>query len=429
LLRRVLIGISLAGALAIGALYIVYPGGLPGLDLGSGVRAQAATTAWSSPPIAPFEAERAMLENEENTVAIVETYFRSVALIQVTQTVMLRSPLAPFGLPPGWEDFFSVPREQQRQRTGIGSGFVVDTEGHVLTNFHVVQGADADGVRVQFAGSDQRYEATVLGRDPFHDLALIRLKDPPSGLVPVSLGDSAGLKVGQKVVAIGNPFGLDFTVTEGIVSGLGRLIPQQNPLAARFREGQQIPDVIQTDAAINQGNSGGPLFNSRGEVVGVNTAIFTPSGAFAGVGFAVPINAAKRVLPDLMAGRDIETPGQAGLAELRPRLGVTIVGLEAIEERYRTALRLPDRGVLIISVEPNSPAARAGLRGGTTRVAVDGQELTLGGDVVLSVDGRAVSSAQQMIEIVGAKSAGETVTLRVLRDGREIDIRVEVELR
>lgn len=429
MLQRVLIAASLVGALAIAALYVAYPEGLPGLSVEPTVRAQVITQP-TAPPAAPFDPERAMLENEQNTVSIVERYSRSVALIQVTQTVTVQHPLAPFGLPPGWEEFFGVPRDRQEQeRTGIGSGFVVDSEGHILTNFHVIQGADADGVRVQFAGSDQRYEAQILGRDPFHDLALIRLKTPPADLRPVTLGDSATLRVGQKVIAIGNQFGLEFTVTEGIVSALGRLIPQHNPLATQFREGQQIPDVIQTDAAINRGNSGGPLFNSRGEVIGVNTAILTPSGAFAGVGFAVPINAAKRVLPELMAGRDIETPGQAGLAERRPRLGVSIVGLDAIEARHRTALRLPDRGVLVIRVEPNSPAARAGLKGGTTRVVIDGQEFTLGGDVVLSIDGQAVASAQQMIEIIGGKRPGETVNLRILREGRELAVRVEVELR
>jgi S1-C subfamily serine protease len=275
---------------------------------------------------------------------------------------------------------------------GSGSGFVWDDRGHVVTNYHVVQ--DADSAKVTLG--DGEYDAAIVGAARDQDLAVLRIEAPREKLVPIRVGASAGLLVGQKVYAIGNPFGLDFTLTTGIVSALGRTI--------RGVSGATIFDVIQTDAAINPGNSGGPLLDSSGRLIGVNTAIYSPSGASAGIGFAVPVDTVSRIVPELVAhGRVI-----------RPVLG----RLSAYVTR-----RLGVEGALVRDVFRGTGAAEAGLEGTT----VDRRGRVVPGDVVQEIDGKRVTSVGDLLGRLGAYRPGDTVTLTVWRDGRTRTVRVRLQ--
>jgi S1-C subfamily serine protease len=271
---------------------------------------------------------------------------------------------------------------------GSGSGFVWDELGHVVTNFHVVQDSDSQKVML----GDVEYDARTVGAARDQDLAVLRISAPRDKLVPLRLGTSAGLQVGQKVYAIGNPFGLDFTLTTGIVSALGRTI-QSASTATIF-------DVIQTDAAINPGNSGGPLLDSGGRLIGVNTAIYSPSGASAGIGFAVPVDTVSRIVPELIAhGRVV-----------RPRMGV------GFDDRLSAAVtrRLGVEGALIREVYEGTAAAAAGIEG--TRV--DRRGGVIPGDVVQEIDGKPVRSVSDLLGRLGSYKPGDTVTLTVWREGR-----------
>ena len=278
---------------------------------------------------------------------------------------------------------------------GTGSGFLWDREGHVVTNFHVIQGASAAQVTLH----DQSvWPASLVGVAPDQDLAVLRIRAPAARLSPVMVGSSRGLEVGQKVFAIGNPFGLDFTLTTGIVSALGRSI--------RAMTGRKIEGVIQTDAAINPGNSGGPLLDSAGRLIGVNTQIASPSGASAGIGFAVPVDTVNRVVPEILAhGRVV-----------RPRLGIGAAPEWVVR---RAGLE----GVLVMSVAEGSAAARAGLRG--TSRAEDGS-LALG-DVVQALDGKKVTSLDDLYAALEEHRPGDKVTLRVLRGDRTRDVEVALD--
>ena len=262
--------------------------------------------------------------------------------------------------------------ESQSGGTATGSGIVLDDKGHILTNNHVIEGASK--IQVKLGESDHEYTAEVVGTDPASDLALIKVEAPTSELDPLTLGDSAKMEVGDPVVAIGNPFGLDRTVTSGIVSALQRQIQAPN--------GFSIDNVIQTDAAINPGNSGGPLINSAGEVIGINSQIETGgSGADGnvGIGFAIPINTAKEVIHEL------ETKGSVEHAYL---------GIEGgtITPELAKAVNLPVKeGVLIQSVEKGGPADKAGVEGGTTQATIDGAEIMLGGDIITEADGKKIT--------------------------------------
>jgi S1-C subfamily serine protease len=287
--------------------------------------------------------------------------------------------------------------------SGTGSGFVWDTEGHIVTNNHVVESARR--IEVRFA-DDTTGEAEVVGTDADSDLAVIRVDVPASLLEPVELGDSDALCVGQRAIAIGNPFGLEQTMTTGIVSALGRVLRQQS--------GFSLPQLIQTDAAINPGNSGGPLLDSQGRVIGVTTLIFSSSGTNAGVGFAVPVNTVKRVVPSLIAtGRYAD-----------PWLGIqggSITSLLAED------LDLPvDQGVLVQTVVPGGPADEAGLRGGDRQVSFEGAPLATGGDIIMAIDDTAVQDMDDLIVYLADMSVGQRVTLTVLRDGRQQ--RIELRL-
>jgi S1-C subfamily serine protease len=285
--------------------------------------------------------------------------------------------------------------EIQEVPQGAGSGFVWDREGHVVTNFHVVQGAS--GARVAMHDHSE-WEAALVGVAPDHDLAVLRIRAARDELVPVSVGTSRDLQVGQKVFAIGNPFGLDFTLTTGIVSALGRSIPALT--------GRRIDDVIQTDAAINPGNSGGPLLDSAGRLIGVNTQIASPSGASAGVGFAVPVDTVNRIVPQLIQHGQV----------MRPQLGIAAGNEWALR-------RVGIEGVLVMSVVPDSPADRAGVRG--TYRAKDGT-LVLG-DVIQTLDGGAIASLDDLYAVLERHQPGDLVKLRLLREGRSLEVEVKLE--
>jgi S1-C subfamily serine protease len=296
-------------------------------------------------------------------------------------------------------DFFlnAVPME------GAGSGFVIDIDGHILTNYHVVQGAETIEVTL---GDQSRYKAKFIGADPRNDIALIQIDSRGRKLTPLPLGDSRNLLVGQRVLAIGNPFGFQSTLTTGVVSSLGRTVQTSDTTF--------IDEAIQTDAAINRGNSGGPLLNSHGDVIGINSAIFSPSGTAAGIGFAIPINTARRVANDLI------TKGRVRRATL---------GAEgrALWPDLAEALNLPvKQGVLIERVESGGPAARAGIRGGSRSVLAGLQELRIGGDVLIAVDGKAVASQVDLNLLLNRAQPGDTITLTIIRGGRKIDVPVKL---
>ncbi|HKY31755.1 MAG TPA: trypsin-like peptidase domain-containing protein [Candidatus Polarisedimenticolia bacterium] len=289
-------------------------------------------------------------------------------------------------------DFFSldvleIPR-------GTGSGFVWDGEGHVVTNFHVIEG----GRRFTVTLADQTdYEAEVVGYAAEKDLAVLRIEAPSARLSPLPLGSSRDLAVGQTVLALGNPFGLDHSLTVGVVSAVGREL--------RSPSGRTIRDVIQTDAAINPGNSGGPLLDSSGRLVGVNSAIYSPSGAFAGIGFAVPVDTVKRLVPQLI---------EHGKA-IQPGIGASLL-------RESMAQRLGLEGIIIGEVSPGGPAARAGLEG--VRQSRSGRWAI--GDRIVAVDGRKVGSADDLLHLFESAGVGAEVTLTVERDGRSREVKVKL---
>ena len=292
---------------------------------------------------------------------------------------------------------------------GSGSGFVIDTQGHVVTNNHVVEQADA--VRVIFSNGSVA-DAQTLGLDPYSDLAVLQVDVPPERLVPLEMGDSSALQVGQRVVAIGNPFGLDGTMTVGIVSALGRTLPGGVLRGSgRFSN----PEIIQTDAAINPGNSGGPLLDIRGRVVGVNTAIRSETGTNSGIGFAVPVNTVKRIVPGLI---------EEGVYQY-PYLGITYDTRFTMAELV-APLGLPvAHGALIDQVTPGTAADRAGLRGGDHEVPVMGTTVNAGGDIIVSIDGYKLRDFDDLIAyLVRETEVGQEVTLTVIRDGEELEIPV-----
>ncbi|RTZ76451.1 MAG: 2-alkenal reductase [Gammaproteobacteria bacterium] len=288
-------------------------------------------------------------------------------------------------------------RDITRIPKGTGSGFIWDGHGHIVTNFHVIKGASAAYVRLQ----DQKtYKATLVGVSPEHDLAVLRIQASLSILHPLPIGRSSDLQVGQLVYAIGNPFGLDHTLTTGVISALNRTIRSDAGL---------IHDLIQTDAAINPGNSGGPLLDSAGRLIGVNTAIFSPSGAYAGIGFAVPVDTVNRVVPRLIA---------LGIYE-RPALGVVVD--DAISRLVTS--RLGVDGVLVLQVEPGSAAARAGIHG--SRLVGEGGLLP--GDILQAIGSYRIGDSRELLNALEHFAPGEKVTLTLHRDGRTMKVPVTLE--
>ena len=287
----------------------------------------------------------------------------------------------------------------------VGSGFVYDNLGHIITNAHVVDGASK--ATVTFLDGSQ-YDAEIIGKDKFTDIAVIKVNEKPRLLHPLQIGDSSLLHVGEPVAAIGNPFGLSGSMTSGIVSQMGRLLPSQD-------SGFSIPDVIQTDAAINPGNSGGPLLNLRGEVVGINTAIQSLSGGYSGVGFAVPSNTAIKIVPSLIEDGEYHHPW------------IGISGRD-IDPDLARVLELKDaKGFLIITVVDGSPADKAGLKGMTATQVIDGKEYPADGDIIISVDDKEVRKISDiLIHLQREKSVGDTMVLGVLRDGEFMHISLEL---
>jgi 2-alkenal reductase len=290
----------------------------------------------------------------------------------------------------------------------IGSGFVVDREGHVVTNNHV---AEASGELLVTLADEHTVPAEVLGTDPGSDLAVLQIDVPPEELTVAELGESSTLRVGQRAIAIGNPFGLERTVTTGIISSLGRTLPRDD-------SNYQLAEVIQTDAAINPGNSGGPLLDSHGRVIGVNTAIRSTTGVNSGVGFAIPVGIVKRVVPELIAhGR-----------YRHPWLGVTgrTISPEMVE-----AAELPvEIGVLVFEVEVDSPAEKAGLRGGQQQITVSGLPMRAGGDIVVAINEVKVQGFDDVVNYLASQtSVGDVVTLTVVRERVEIEVHVTLEER
>ncbi len=341
-------------------------------------RRPAPTGGEAAPPAPlPVTPRGDLAEDEKATIELFRRASPSVVFI----TTLAREPI-------GFLEIQEVPQ-------GAGSGFLWDAKGHVVTNFHVIQGAGAARVSLH---DRSEWPATLVGAAPDQDLAVLHVGAPAEKLVAILVGTSRDLQVGQKVFAIGNPFGLDFTLTTGIVSALGRSIPALT--------GRRIDDVVQTDAAINPGNSGGPLLDSAGRLIGVNTQIASPSGASAGVGFAVPVDTVNRVVPQLIAhGRVV-----------RPQLGIA-AGNEAALRRAG----IP--GVLVMSVAPGSPAARAGLRG--TSRGKDGR-LELG-DVIQGIDAQEVASLDDLYAALERHEPGDVVKVRVLREGRKAALEVRLE--
>ena len=294
-------------------------------------------------------------------------------------------------------DFFfnAVPVE------GAGSGFLIDTDGHILTNYHVVE--DAQTIEV-ILGDQSHFKARYIGADTRNDIALIQIDPRGRKLTALPLGDSRNLLVGQRVLAIGNPFGFQSTLTTGVVSSLGRTV--------QTGDNTFIDEAIQTDAAINRGNSGGPLLNTRGEVIGINSAIYAPTGTTAGIGFAIPVNTARRVAEDLI------TQGRVRRATL---------GAEgrAIWPGLADALHLGvDQGILIERVVPGGPAAKAGIRGGSRSVLAGLQELRIGGDVLVAINGKDVTSQMDLNLLLNRARPGDSVTLSIVRDGKKMEVRV-----
>jgi 2-alkenal reductase len=353
------------------------------------------TLAPSPTPLPPDLIQEADAE-ERLLINVYERVNPSVVSIQAITTLTdFEHPALPEGVPT--PDLPSQPFPQQ----GEGSGFVVDTEGHIVTNNHVV--ADTTELRVTFFDGTT-VPASVVGADPDSDLAVIKVDVPPESLRPIVWGDSDQLHVGQRAIAIGNPFGYENTLTSGIISGLSRSLPA---LTTKYR----IPDIIQTDAAINPGNSGGPLLNSQGEVVGINSAIvpnLSQSGerSFLGVGFAIPSNLAQRVVPALIT---------EGVFD-HPWLGFE--GMDVIPE-IASAMNLPEaKGALVTRTIPGSPADKAGLRGGNQEIQVLGQPLTIGGDVIIAIDGQGVRRFDDILSYLNRRTeVGQEVQLTIIRDG------------
>jgi S1-C subfamily serine protease len=360
------------GAIAISAGWIQSDGG--------------STTTVAAPLSAPV-AERSNGDGETNIVnQIYREDGEGVGFIEAEIPARESQSFSPFGAP-----------ESEGGGAATGSGFVIDTEGHMLTNNHVVEGADR--IQVKLGDSETAYVAEVVGADPAMDLALLDVEAPADALHPLALGRSSEMEVGDPVVAIGNPFGLDRTVTSGIVSALQRQISAP--------DGFSISDVIQTDAAINPGNSGGPLINADGEVIGINSQIATGGGGGGnvGIGFAIPIDTIKAEIQEL------KTTGEVDHAFLGISGGTITADLA-------DALNLPvDEGVIVQTVVKGGPADEAGVEGGDTAATIDGARVSLGGDIVTEVDGRKVESMDEIVEIVNGAEPGDELELTLLRDG------------
>jgi S1-C subfamily serine protease len=321
---------------------------------------------------------------------VIDVYKRvSPSVVNVTTRVLRRG------------FFFEIIPEE-----GAGSGFVLDDQGHILTNYHVIRGAQS--VEVIFI-DETTLPAQVVGSDPRNDIAVLQVEAPPELLTPVELGNSADLQVGQRAIAIGNPFGqFGSTLTTGVISALDRTLQGQ--------DGRQITGIIQTDAAINRGNSGGPLLDSSGRVIGMTTAIFSPSGTNAGVGFAVPVDTVRRLLPDLLT-----------LGRYRhPWLGIRYA--YRLTPGLAEALSLPvERGLLLVELYPGGPLAASGVRGAQQEVIIGNQRIFVGGDILTAINGEEVLSQEELEVLLETRhKVGDVVEVTLLQDGQERSLSVEL---
>ncbi len=319
-----------------------------------------------------------LAEDEKGTIALFKSVSPSVVYI-TTMTVR--------------RELFSSRALEVPQ--GAGSGFVWDENGYLVTNYHVI--AEAQGARVTLA-DQSTWSAQLVGAEPDKDIAVLKIDAPKHLLPPIPLGTSSDLQVGQKVFAIGNPFGFDQTLTTGVISGLGREIVSAS--------GRPIQGVIQTDAAINPGNSGGPLLDSAGRVIGINTAIYSPSGTYAGVGFAVPVDVVNRIVPQIVRGEKLKKPG---------------LGIEWVPEDVVSRLGL--QGVLILNVRPGSAAEKVGLR--PTREDSFGRIIP--GDLIVGADGKAIRNANDLFRVLDAHEIGDTVQFTIVRNNRKSDVDIQLQ--
>lgn len=347
--------------------------------------------ALAAAPKEEVKVERYEVINVTGTLdeAVTRAYQRvSPSVVHITSTVLKRG------------FFFEIIPQR-----GTGSGIIVSQDGYILTNNHVIENADQIEVTLS---TGEKYQAELVGSDPANDIAVIRILNPPPNLPVAPLGDSSNLHVGEFVIAIGNPFGLDRTATLGIISSLNRSI--------RSEEGYIMHGLIQTDASINPGNSGGPLVNLLGEVVGINTAILTTSGGSIGIGFAIPINKAKAIMEEIIRkDREIER---------RPWLGIRGI---TVTEELATVLNLPVKeGAMIVEVVPGSPADKAGLRAGQIQVIYRGYVLTIGGDIIIAIDGEKVDSMEKLVEIISKKKVGQEIEITFVRGGEVMKTRAKL---
>lgn len=385
--------------------------------LGESASAASASSSQNTAPTAVPQLPASVSTSEESLAAqqgtLEEIYTRvNPSVVNVQVTVQMTS--GQLQLPGFNGDIPLDPQGNLPQQHGLGSGFVLDREGHIVTNNHVVDGATQ--VTVTFSDGSS-YPAKVIGKDPDADLAVIQVEAPTELLKPVTLADSDQLRVGQMAIAIGNPFGLEGTMTVGIISALGRSLPvdPQSYGGASYT----IPDVIQTDAPINPGNSGGVLLNDRGEVIGVTSAIESTSGNNAGIGFAIPVDIVQRIVPELIKNGSYQ----------HPWLGISGVTLSSAMAK---AMNLPEnqRGILVGTVTPGSPAEKAGLQESKKQVQIDGVEAVVGGDVIVAVDGQTIKRFDDLVSYLLANaSVGQTIKLEVLRDGKQKTLDVTLAAR
>jgi S1-C subfamily serine protease len=349
--------------------------------------------SWASSPVSMTSPAppAPLTDDERNNIDVYQKY--SVGVVNITSTSVAY-------------DFFyrAVPQ------SGMGSGAIIDTQGHIVTNFHVIR--DAELLEVTLPNKT-KHKAKVVGTDANNDLAVIQIDVPRGGLTPIPMGTSKGLQVGQKVLAIGNPFGLDRTMTTGIISALGRSIQSEN--------GRIIDDIIQTDASINHGNSGGPLLNNQGQIIGINAAIVSPNdtGNY-GIGFAIPVDTVRRITDEILK-----------LGYVRHAyLGIDARGLLSLGDNpgLADALELnTDHGLLVGKVPQDGPLAQAGIHEGTKRVRIGNYLIQAGGDVILAVNGKDVNSFVELASEVDHHRPGETVTITVLRNNRKADLQVMLQ--
>lgn len=323
--------------------------------------------------------------DEQNNIQVYETI--SPGVVNITSTTYV-------------EDFWGFEADPQQ---GTGSGSIIDKQGHILTNVHVIKGAQELTVTL---ADKSTYNAKVIGADPDNDLAVIKIDAPPEKLHVVPLGSSQELRIGQKVLAIGNPFGLDRTLTNGIISGLGRPLKTSN--------GRTVDNVIQTDASINPGNSGGPLLNTDGEMIGVNTAIYTPSGGSVGIGFAVPVDIAKRIIPDLIKHGQV----------LRPWLGI---GTKTITPQLANAIDLGVKeGLIITAALPEGPAGQAGIKA-SDRLTRRGNQYSLEADILTKVGDYPVKNEEDLYRALNNFKITDTVQIEVYRNGQPMRVAVKLQ--